>query len=701
MANLRRRGFLSVIYLDDILLFGRSYEECQSNTLSTRLLLGQLGFVINEKKCQLIPSRKCKFLGFLFDSERMIIELTHDKRDRVKREVEKYRAIKVCKIRRFAEFVGLVGSCCPAVMYGLGHTKLFEKARHLALESSKGSYDSCMTLDKDLQTDFKWWGKNIRHAHRSTRPPEFCREIFTDASLSGWGVACGQARSHGFWNEEERKSHINILELTTAFFGLKCFANDLRYCDILLRLDNTTAISYINRMGGVRFARLSNLARKIWDWCEERDIWIFASFISSKDNFEADFESRRLEPETELELSQTAFKRIVRTFGEPEVDLFATRVNKKCRKYISWLQDPNSIAVDAFTVPWKNYFFYAFPPFVIILRRTTSSLEKNYPGCRTVIRRSFAMRGIPVESMEIMIASLRDSSLKQYNSALKRWWNFCVERDTNPFRTSVEDVLVLLTKEYNNGASRGSLNCLRSAIALITGPEIGQDSRIRRLFKGVSELRPSKPKYEQTWDPRIVLRYISTLGSNEDMSLEVISKKLVTLLSLVTGHRMQTFSLIKLQNIERRQTSVQIKIPDKIKTSATNRKQPLLVLPFYEKDPTICAAATLKAYMSKTESLRNAEECLFIAFKKPHKAVSCQTLCRWTKSVLSKSGLDTQIFSAHSTRHASTSNANIKGVNIDCIRSTAGWTRNSQSFAQFYNLPIVNDNEAFARAILQ
>ncbi|XP_046746413.1 uncharacterized protein LOC124411363 [Diprion similis] len=505
MANLRRRDFLSVIYLDDILLFGRSYEECQSNTLSTRLLLGQLGFVINEKKCQLIPSRKCKFLGFLFDSERMIIELTQDKRDRVKREVEKYRAIKVCKIRRFAEFVGLVGSCCPAVMYGLGHTKLFEKARYLALESSKGSYDSCMTLDKDLQTDFKWWGKNIRHAHRSTRPPEFCREIFTDASLSGWGVACGQARSHGFWNEEERKSHINILELTTAFFGLKCFANDLRYCDILLRLDNTTAISYINRMGGVRFARLSNLARKIWDWCEERDIWIFASFISSKDNFEADFESRRLEPETELELSQTAFKRIVRTFGEPEVDLFATRVNKKCRKYISWLQDPNSIAVDAFTVPWKNYFFYAFPPFVIILRRTTSSLEKNYPGCRTVIRRSFAMRGIPAESMEIMIASLRDSSLKQYNSALKKWWNFCVERDTNPFRTSVVDVLVLLTKEYNNGASRGSLNCLRSAIALITGPEIGQDSRIRRLFKGVSELRPSKPKYEQTWDPRIVL----------------------------------------------------------------------------------------------------------------------------------------------------------------------------------------------------
>ena len=31
-------------------------------------------------------------------------------------------------------------------------------------------------------------------------------------------------------------------------------------------------------------------------------------------------------------------------------------------------KDPDSISVDAFTIAWSNYYFYAFPPFSIILR---------------------------------------------------------------------------------------------------------------------------------------------------------------------------------------------------------------------------------------------------------------------------------------------------------------------------------------------
>lgn len=79
-------------------------------------------------------------------------------------------------------------------------------------------------------------------------------------------------RLHGFWTMEERRKHINVLELTMVLFGLKCFASSLSNCDVFLRIDNTTAFSYINRMGGVRFEELNRLARVIWDFCEERNI---------------------------------------------------------------------------------------------------------------------------------------------------------------------------------------------------------------------------------------------------------------------------------------------------------------------------------------------------------------------------------------------------------------------------------------------
>lgn len=70
----------------------------------------------------------------------------------------------------------------------------------------------------------------------------------------GWGAHCSGEDAQGFWSNTERSLHINHLELVAAFLALKSFARGLRKCEILLRIDNTTAIAYINRMGGVQYA---------------------------------------------------------------------------------------------------------------------------------------------------------------------------------------------------------------------------------------------------------------------------------------------------------------------------------------------------------------------------------------------------------------------------------------------------------------
>lgn len=108
----------------------------------------------------------------------------------------------------------------------------------------------------------------------------------------------------------------------------------------------------------------------------------------------------------------------------------------------------------------------------------------------------------------------------------------------------------------------------------------------------------------------------------------------------------------------------------------------------------------MTSYLKRTKILRNEENKLFVAIKKPHKAVGSQTLSRWIKSVLSVSGLDTSKFGAYSTRHASTSAAKRSGVSIDLILKSAGWTNKSQTFARFYNRPVISDNKSYALAIL-
>lgn len=64
-------------------------------------------------------------------------------------------------------------------------------------------------------------------------------------------------------------------------------------------------------------------------------------------------------------------------------------------------------------------------------------------------------------------------------------------------------------------------------------------------------------------------------------------------------------------------------------------------------------------------------------------------------------GIDLNLFSAHSTRSASTSKAAASNIPLGLILKTAGWT-NEQTFAKFYKKQIVdNTTNNFATAVLK
>lgn len=368
--SLREKGFFSVVYLDDFLLIAPSYRECSKNVSTTVDLLSSLGFIVNTQKSKLTPSRSCRFLGFVFDTIHFSISIPPDKREKLLQLTCDILDLKSCKIRVFASFIGSLISVCPAVQYGILRTKILEREKFLALSLADNDFEAKMLLPLSIREDLVWW-KNIFSCISQTnviRSGTFVLEIFTDASLTGWGAVCGESRTHGFWSSEEKKNHINYLELLAVFHALRCFASHLTNCNILLRVDNSTALSYVNRMGSIRFPHLSSLARKIWFWCEDRNLFIYASYIPSIQNIEADSESRTISLETEWSLQQEFFVRIESFFGSFDIDLFASSINTKCPLFVSWLPDPLAFAVDAFSIDWGDFYFYAFPPFILILK---------------------------------------------------------------------------------------------------------------------------------------------------------------------------------------------------------------------------------------------------------------------------------------------------------------------------------------------
>lgn len=377
---LRSLGFSLIIYLDDFFLIEDSFEACTQSVKTTISVLESLGFLINYEKSQRIPKTTCKFLGFLIDSVKYRIDLPDEKRKNIRLMANKLIATPSCKIEFLAQFIGKLVAYCPAVEYGWLHVKMFEKAKIEALIRTHDDYKSHTSLPDYVFEDLHWWRSNIDQAHNPIKTYIFHKTIFTDASLTGWGATDGSREIHGFWSPEEASHSINFLELLTVKLALAQLANNLQNCQILVRCDNSTALAYINKMGGTRCSQLHLLARDIWNWAQERKIFIIASYIPSEDNKRADALSRIVNPDTEWCLADYAFQEIVNTLGKPDVDLFANPWNTKCPIFVSRFPELGASSVDAFTQNWSGIYFYAFPPFSMILRTLTKIRHEQAEG---------------------------------------------------------------------------------------------------------------------------------------------------------------------------------------------------------------------------------------------------------------------------------------------------------------------------------
>ncbi|XP_008556227.1 uncharacterized protein LOC103577389 [Microplitis demolitor] len=367
MSLLRSKGYLSTIYIDDCLCLGATFAECVANVKFTTELFCCLGFIINNKS-PLTPAQKCNFLGFHLNSVTLALELPSEKKGKILDLIKKFRSPIRCKIRDFAQFLGTLTAACPAMQYGWAHTKSLEREKYLALLNARDNYEARMHTDLSTSADLSWWESVIGRASNPIRSMVFCGTIFSDASGTGWGAACEDEVVYGNWDPSEAAEHINYLELLAAFRALESFASDLVDAEILLRIDSTTAIAYINRMGGTRYPKLNSIAQRIWSWCETRRLWIFDSYIPSRENTEADQASRMENIDTEWELAPWAYYRLYRELGKSSIDLFASTDNHKCENYCSWFRDPKAFCVNAFTFSYSPIPFYAFPPFSLILR---------------------------------------------------------------------------------------------------------------------------------------------------------------------------------------------------------------------------------------------------------------------------------------------------------------------------------------------
>ncbi|XP_044146965.1 uncharacterized protein LOC122935270 [Bufo gargarizans] len=368
VAWLRSRGIRLIIYLDDILLLAQDRQTLLSHLELTSSLLTGLGFLINYDKSVLTPARIMEFLGFSVDSVTETLSLPTTKIKEIRKELRRTLDMPRISLRHLARIIGLLSSSIQAVFPAPLHYRALQRLKTAHLHKG-ATYADFICLDDETRDEIHWWIGNLQawNGEAICGPrPDFTVE--SDASLLGWGAHCEGISTGGRWSVEESPLHINALELLAGSFAIRSFAKDMTKVCIRLRMDNVSAVRYVNAMGGTHSPMLSHLARDFWSFCLNRELTVVAEYIPGLHNVQADWSSRYLKDSSDWRLDAQVFSTISSIWGPACIDLFASRLNKQLPRFFSWRPDPEAEAVDAFLQDWSEDLHYAFPPFSMIPR---------------------------------------------------------------------------------------------------------------------------------------------------------------------------------------------------------------------------------------------------------------------------------------------------------------------------------------------
>ena len=304
-----------------------------------------------------------------------------------------------------------------------------------------------------------------------------------------------------------------------------------------------------------------------------------------------------------------------------------------------------------------------------------------------------------------MLASWAPKTQSSYNSHLKKWRLFCSTTGVKPFEASFEEGTNFIEHLYNEGHKYGYIAAARSALSAIlpkvNNETFGKSDSVSRMIKGIFKMRPTLPRYTAIYDASLVLAYIEKLPENEHLSLEMLTRKLTCLLCLLSGQRAQAISALNLDYYSKDHISISFYIPKIMKNTKPGKHQEPLRFQHFPINEKLCVVKCFEEYRRRTELIREnlegAPKQLILSFAYPHMPVGTQTLARYVKNFLLQAGIDITVFTAHSTRKASSNMANNLGLSLKDINKAAGWF-SKNTFADHYKLPIKKN---FAKVILE
>ena len=383
-AFLHRMGINLHQYIDDWLIRALTHQLCLAHTGTAMFLTRMLGFIPHMEKSQLDPVQIFLFLGYLFNLILGMVMPTQERWVKIQHIVRLFCQSTSLPARMWQRLLGLLAATERLVPQGLLRMRPIQIYLRQNWHQHSQSQNYPVPVSLQIKQHLQWWlGYHNVMTGIPIVSPEPQLEIFTDASLFGWGAHLDRQVISGVWTEDQSLLHINWLEMEAVRLALLHFQAILPHKVVLIASDNTTVVAYINRQGGTKSDTLYQLVEKILVWCQYHHIVLRARHIPGNLNVLADLLSRRHQIiPTEWQLHSGIFQVLCRLWDTPHIDLFATYFNNQLPVYMSPMPDAQAYAIDALSTPWTGMWAYAFPP-IPLLAKVLAKIR--YHQCQVIL----------------------------------------------------------------------------------------------------------------------------------------------------------------------------------------------------------------------------------------------------------------------------------------------------------------------------
>ena len=372
LCKWRTAGIPSFIHIDDGLCFKNTKEEAREAAKLVMTDLEKLGLVTSPDKCEWEPVQRFIWCGFQWDLKEFRVEVTTEKKNRIKDMARALLNKDIIIVREMAAFTGLVISCAPAV----GRNNRFY---------TRFSVSWCQTL-----VDLSNWGASGELSEEVVEELVFWRDKldgcdsqlirhsagvveFYVCSDSGGHLIGGSVRFKGteqVWRrfqitleEWEKLYSSTYRELRSIEYGLMLMGPEVRGQMVRYGNDNYAACRVVEfgsmkrdcHLVAKRIAALVDRLEMVWRRRNTEEITLC-------DRLSKDFDL------SEYRLTMESFRELEEEFGPWQVDWFASDWSKRLSRFASRYWTVGSEHTDAFSQDWSEEVGFFHPPLFELAR---------------------------------------------------------------------------------------------------------------------------------------------------------------------------------------------------------------------------------------------------------------------------------------------------------------------------------------------